>query len=225
MVFRSCVLALAVSVVPSFACDTHGSGGDGAPMDGSDGGMSGGDPGDGNVCTIEPAPQGPALLDHANCIHQDTGIVLASCSSTNNLFRACDATFLDWCNAQGGDAIACEEDEIRSTSSICGAGSPFVPCDVWFTDACDGADGVFFCNLYDDGGVCVGGGCEQPPVTISFCCTTGTGGSGTGCIQVNALSECPLDVFVDCPNGATCQPSVMPCVGGGDTCHDCSCNA
>ncbi len=145
-------------------------------MDGSDGGTSGGDPGDGNVCTIEPAPQGPALLDHANCIHQDTGIVLASCSSTNILFRGCDAAFLDWCNAQGGDAIACEEDELRSTSSNCGAGSPFVPCDVWFTDACDSADGVFVCNLYDEGGACVGGGCEQLPVracSVSMPCANG----------------------------------------------------
>jgi len=204
-------------VMPSLACDTHGSGGDGAPMDGSDGGTSGGAPGDGNVCTIEPTPQGPALLDHANCIHQDTGIVLASCSSTNNLFRGCDAAFLDWCNAQGGDASVRPGGESIASleAAACGTGEIAPACDVAFFEACDTIGGVMTC---DDEACCVGV-CEPPPqficVDVTWSCTSEDGKQHHGtCKKVNTVGKairCALAIQNRCGRQGTVVVSYSPC--------------
>jgi len=182
---------------------------------------------DGPVCGGASPPPGPALLDHANCIHQDTGIVLASCSSTDPMLRPCDEPFLTWCNDYGGDAIACSEEDLVVREHRCGGGPVFLPCDPSFTAACDGADGVFACDDPAQDGTCGSGACAGGPIpVIVMCCDkvndNGTAGYSCKLIKEADLQSCALlgKYAIICDEAASCDP----CDPGASCTNACGCS-
>ena len=211
MVFRSCVLALAVSAVPILACDTHGSGGDGAPMGWTDGGTgSGGATSGSEVCTPDEFEEGPSLLDAANCLVG--GRVLASCSPALPLLRSCDAAFIEACDAAGGDVHACAIEEIGVMDFRCDAANPLLPsCGAAFRDTCDEYDWQYVPGLGGERASCV---VPPNPRNISCCeldvpignlkwkCTC----DGQGFLNNNAGLECTA--WLANPN-VDCQGSLL----------------
>lgn len=150
------------------------------------------------VCSEEPAegqvcgdlfPPGPSLLDTANCVAW-TGTTIASCSGTNRLFRPCDADFVEWCNGQGADVVACEDHEVLSIQQYeCLSFSPLAPaCDTSFVDACDTIDGAF----YEKDPTALSGGCQAPPIPLDTSAdTTCPGGATIICSCESAATTGP----------------------------------
>ena len=211
-------------------CDPHAEDADTGGSDDTDTTAGTGadtDTGGGGACELDTPPPGAALLDAANCIHQDTDVVFASCSSTDPMLRPCDVAFMEWCNAYGGDVVACEEQEILAREHRCGGGPAFLPCDPTFTAACDGADGVFACDD-PSGDTCRSGSCAQPPDVepIVVCCKHVDVPSGTGdnCEfnpnGQNSLTCGPDKIALACGQGAVCYdcedggPCLCQCTGG-----------
>ncbi len=205
-------------------CDPHAEDADTGGSDDTDTTAGTGadtDTGGGGACELDTPPPGAALLDAANCIHQDTDVVFASCSSTDPMLRPCDVAFMEWCNAYGGDVVACEEQEILAREHRCGGGPAFLPCDPTFTAACDGADGVFACDD-PSGDTCRSGSCAQPPEPLLWCCKGSSGiGSGTSCKPGLTPYDCTGEypILLNCGRGETCTP-----VGENTTDKNCECH-
>ncbi len=121
-------------------------------------------------CPGEPVPVGPSLLDAGTCVSQATGVAIAECRPALTPYRPCDAAFLEWCNANGGDVEACGIDEDPRVSPECGGTPAFLSCDLTFFDACDALNGELVCDNHE----CVRGKCNTPPLEDKFCCKNAT---------------------------------------------------
>jgi len=178
--------------------------------------------GDGSdaVCELVPA-QGPALLDFGLCVVQGSETPIGRCGNTG-IHRRCDATFLSWCNDQGGDVEACEEPQLYADTNMvpCGTGPNAALCDLPFKDNCDAIDGEIVCYSRS----CDVGACALPPLEPVICCAKGMGLDGQGCDPVDAATCGPDDFVLNCgvfPWSCTVNDDPPPNAPGK---HDCSCH-
>ena len=207
-------------------CDPHGAddADDGGGADGTDGSCNGGggDTGGGSggdapgaTCSFVPE-QGPALLDFGRCETMATGEVLGACGNTG-VHRRCDAAFLEWCNEQGGDVTACDEDQVfdAQPTALCGTGPNAIACDLPFEDNCDSLDGTFVCFNRD----CTIASCTVPPVLadVALCCEA-VDDNGV-LIDCTTNATTPAEVFDMCM-----KPIKVLCKGNvGCNENNCSC--